>query len=160
MIPKLLSANIPVASAQGEELGRSHEVGLLVDLLRLTVDPRNTRAQHGLVRYLKIAGRLDAADSDQLAQEIGKGDVWRSLSAAFPDLKKPELPLGTHELLQHWIRVFGLEGSSDAYLWSFLSESVHKGGKQSTDPVDLIKWWEKKAKKRRWNRPSGWKPFA
>ena len=148
LIPKLLSANIPVASAQGEELGSSHEVGLLVDLLRLTVDPLNTQAQYGLVRYLKIAGRMDAADSDHLAREIGKGDVWRSLSAAFPDLKKPELSLGTHELLQHWIRVFGLEGSSDAYLWGFLSESVHKGGKQSTDPVDLIKWWEKKGEKK------------
>ena len=146
LIPQLQEAGFQVASEQGEEMESCAEVRFLIDLLRLFIDPQDAEAQRQLLYFLLSFEYID----DSQAFAIGKGfsalRTWTTLQRFFPGLETPQLPLGTYELLQHWIRVFGLNGEADAFLWRLLTESLHKGAKPSTDPVDLVRWWQERGR--------------
>lgn len=144
LIPQLQEAGFQVASEQGEEMESCAEVCFLIDMLRLFIDPQDAEAQRQLLYFLLRFHHVD----DTQAFAIGKGftalRTWTTLQQFFPELETPQLPLGTYELLQHWIRVFALNGEADAFLWRLLSESLNKGAKPSTDPIDLVRWWEER----------------
>jgi ATP-dependent exoDNAse (exonuclease V) beta subunit len=144
LIPKLLDAGFEVASEQGELMNQNPECVFLIDLLRLNVDAENVEATRAVLKFFITSERISIDDAEVFAENLNKKNFWKALAELYPEIAKEQLALGTHELLQHWIRVFHLHGQADSYIWRLLSECIHRGSKQSMDAVDIIRWWDER----------------
>lgn len=148
LFPLLANEGFQVASEQGQQLESSIQVVFLINLLKLVLDPLDAEAKQELIHYFLLSNDLSSSQALELGKAINDSSPWLPLKEFYPDLEPPDLSLGSYELLLHWIRVFKLNGDSDNYLWSFLADTISRGPKESTDPADLLKWWNDRGSKK------------
>lgn len=142
LIPLLQEAGIAVSSERGQSLSGAAEVLFLIDMTRLCMQPKEVEHMRSVLRFLLGKEQISAQKAPEIGKMFNDHGPWEALKKNYPELGSPNLKLGMFELLQHWIRVFQLQGQADPYLIQLLDQCRPENGGAGTSAADLIQWWE------------------
>ena len=141
--------DIKITSSETLLLKNSDKVNFLNSFLKLLVQPNNDSLKVEVLSYL--AEQRETQDKHLFYKTFLRQD----LDEMFSELhqlhiyidKNQCLQLPLYELVEHLIRMFNLNESSDAYLQFYLDVVLEFTQKQNSDLAGFINYFEKKADK-------------
>ncbi|MUU79207.1 UvrD-helicase domain-containing protein [Winogradskyella endarachnes] len=147
-IAKYLNENgIKITSSETLLLKNSNKVNFINSFLKLLVQPNNDSLKVEVLSYL--ADAIKAKDKHLFFKTYLKqnlDDMFLELNNLEIHIDKNQcLQLPLYELVEHVIRLFKLNDTSDAYLQFYLDVVLEYTQKQNSDLTGFINYFEKKA---------------
>ncbi|SDG79315.1 UvrD-helicase domain-containing protein [Winogradskyella thalassocola] len=147
VIAKYLNENgIKITSSETLLLKNSDKVNFINSFLKLLIQPNNDSLKVEVLSYLAEQHHIE--DKHQFFVTYLRED----LDAMFSELKQLNiyidknqcLQLPLYELVEHVVRLFNLNETSDAYLQFYLDVVLEFTQKQNTDVAAFVNYFEKK----------------
>lgn len=149
-IAKYLNENgIKITSSETLLLKNSNKVNFINSFLKLLVQPSNDSLKVEVLSYLAETLQTEdkhlffktylKPDLDEMFLELSQLDIYIDKNQCL------QLPL--YELVEHVVRLFKLNETSDAYLQFYLDVVLEFTQKQNSDLTGFINYFEKKADK-------------
>ena len=144
----LTAANIPVMSSESLLLKNSSAVNFLVNLLKLTQQPKNDEIKFELLIFL-VEEKLQIKDKHNFLKNLVKQpshvmfDALKPYGIHFDFGAFTSIPL--YEAVENIIRAFDLHNEVNAYIQFFLDEILDYSKKPDANINGFLELWERKA---------------
>jgi len=143
----LSSKQIAIISSETLMLQNSPEVNFIIDIIALTLQPKNNELKIEVLHHLADY-HLHIKDK----HKFFAGLVHKTVFRLFEDLKaygfdfnfNRVLQLPIYEAVESIIRAFHLDSSSNAYIQFFLDEVLDYSQKNNTGLSGFLEYWERK----------------
>lgn len=146
----LTSANIPVMSSESLLLKNCSSVSFLINLLKLTQQPKNDEIKYKLLLFL-AEEKLNIKDKHHFLSTLAKQPTYKLFKAlksygiTFNFENFSNIPL--YEALEDSLRAFNLNHQVNAYIQFFLDEVFNYSQKHDASINGFLELWDRKADK-------------